>query len=149
MEMHLVFQDANSHLLVVGRWVEEGAKNVALDPIFSHIPQNTTTTLAVDHFNLNSLIPANLESFRYDGSLTTPPFSEGVKWVDLATPLDMSSDQIKAFSSLFPPTAENPMGGTHVRFRRSMGGSYSPMYRDLHPRFPNRKPMPCCWQVLG
>ena len=102
MEMHLVFQDASNNLLVVGRWVEEGAKNVALDPIFSNIPQNTTTTLSIDHFNLNSLLPANLDSFRYDGSLTTPPFSEGVKWVDLATPMDMSKDQINAFASLFP-----------------------------------------------
>jgi len=102
MEMHMVFADANKNLLVVGRWVEEGAKNMALDPIFSHIPQNTTDTLTVDHFNLNSLLPDHLNSFRYDGSLTTPPFSEGVKWVDLAAPLDMSKDQINAFSSMFP-----------------------------------------------
>jgi carbonic anhydrase len=102
MEMHLVFADANNNLLVVGRWVEAGAFNAALDPIFSHLPQTTTDTLTVDHFNLNALIPSNLESFRYDGSLTTPPFSEGVKWVDLAQPLDMSAAQINAFSSLFP-----------------------------------------------
>ena len=51
---------------------------------------------------MNSLIPDRLTSFRYDGSLTTPPFSEGVKWVDLTEPLDMSKSQIEAFSSLFP-----------------------------------------------
>jgi carbonic anhydrase len=102
MEMHLVFADANNNLLVVGRWVEAGAFNAALDPIFSHLPQTTADTLTVDHFNLNALIPDNLNSFRYDGSLTTPPFSEGVKWIDLAQPLDMSAAQINAFSSLFP-----------------------------------------------
>ena len=102
MEMHMVFADANKNLLVVGRWVEEGSFNQALDPIFSHIPQTTADTLTVDHFNLNSLIPDRLTSFRYDGSLTTPPFSEGVKWVDLTEPLDMSKSQIEAFSSLFP-----------------------------------------------
>ena len=102
MEMHLVFADAQNHLLVVGRWVEEGKFNQALDPIFSHIPQTTSDTLTVDHFNLNSLLPDRLTSFRYDGSLTTPPFSEGVKWIDLAEPMDMSAAQINAFSSLFP-----------------------------------------------
>ncbi|MEO6823412.1 MAG: carbonic anhydrase family protein [Nitrosospira sp.] len=102
MEMHLVFADANNNLLVVGRWVEEGSFNKALDPIFSHLPQTTTDTLTVDHFNLNALIPDNLTSFRYDGSLTTPPFSEGVKWIDLAQPMDMSAAQINAFSSMFP-----------------------------------------------
>ena len=102
MEMHLVFADANKNLLVVGRWVEEGAFNKALAPIFSNLPHSVTDTLTVDHFNLNALIPDNLGSFRYDGSLTTPPFSEGVKWIDLAQPLDMSAEQINAYSSLFP-----------------------------------------------
>ena len=101
MEMHLVFTDADD-LLVVGRWVKEGEFNSALDPIFSHIPQTTDDTLHVDHFNLNTLLPDNLASFRYSGSLTTPPFSEGVSWVDLAEPLYMSHDQINAFSSMFP-----------------------------------------------
>lgn len=102
MEMHLVFSDASDNLLVVGRWVQAGAFNTALDSIFSNIPQTTSETLHVDHFNLNELIPDDLGSFRYSGSLTTPPFSEGVTWVDLAQPLLMSEGQINAFSSLFP-----------------------------------------------
>jgi carbonic anhydrase len=102
MEMHLVFSDSNNDLLVVGRWVQAGTFNSDLDPIFSHIPQNTSETLHIDHFNLNTLIPANLESFRYSGSLTTPDFDEGVSWVMLSQPLFMSSEQINAFSSLFP-----------------------------------------------
>lgn len=102
MEMHLVFSDASDKLLVVGRWVQAGDFNTALDPIFSNIPQTISETLHVDHFNLNELIPADLNSFRYSGSLTTPPFSEDVAWVDLAQPLFMSEDQINAFSSLFP-----------------------------------------------
>ncbi|HEX8873818.1 MAG TPA: carbonic anhydrase family protein [Nitrosospira sp.] len=109
MEMHMVFADAQNNLLVVGRWVEEGAFNQTLDPIFSHIPQTTSDTLTVDHFNLNALLPDDLKSFRYDGSLTTPPFSEGVKWIDLAEPMDMSKSQIEAFSSLFPDGDARPV----------------------------------------
>ncbi len=102
MEMHLVFADSANKLLVVSRWAEVGADNKALDPIFSNIPQTTADTLTIDHFNLNALIPDNLTSFRYGGSLTTPPFTEGVKWVDLTQPMDMSAAQINAFSSMFP-----------------------------------------------
>lgn len=102
MEMHLVFSDANNNLLVVGRWIEQGAANSALDPIFMDLPKTTTQTHVFNHFDLNALIPDNLESFRYDGSLTTPPFSEGVKWIDLAQPLQMSAAEINAYSSLFP-----------------------------------------------
>lgn len=80
MEMHLVFGDSRDHLLVVSRWIEQGAFNSALDPIFSNLPQTTTDQLSIDSFNLNTLLPSNLESFRYTGSLTTPPFTEGVNW---------------------------------------------------------------------
>jgi carbonic anhydrase len=102
MEMHLVFSDASDNLLVVGRWVEEGASHAALAPVFADLPKNTSQTHVFNHFDLNTLLPDNLESFRYDGSLTTPPYSEGVKWIDLAQPMQMSAAEINAYSSLFP-----------------------------------------------
>jgi carbonic anhydrase len=104
MEMHLVFSDpSSSNLLVVGRWIDvSSTPNSALDPIFSHLPQTTSDTLDIEHFNLNTLLPANLDSFRYPGSLTTPPFSENVSWIDLAEPLSLSQGQIDAFGTLFP-----------------------------------------------
>ncbi|MEO5655420.1 MAG: carbonic anhydrase family protein [Nitrosospira sp.] len=102
MEMHMVFQDASKNILVVGRWIEQGASNAALEPIFSDLPKTTTQTHVFNHFDLNALLPTNMESFRYDGSLTTPPFTEGVKWIDLAQPLQMSAAEINAYSSLFP-----------------------------------------------
>ena len=103
MEMHLVFSDAANNLLVVGRDIEQGLfKNQALAPIFSDLPQTTEETLNIEHFNLNNLVPNYLGSFRYSGSLTTPPFTEGVSWVELASPLYLSGSQIDAFKSLFP-----------------------------------------------
>ena len=103
MEMHLVFSDAADNLLVVGRDIEQGLlKNRALAPIFSDLPKTTEETLDIEHFNLNSLLPNYLGSFRYSGSLTTPPFTEGVSWVELASPLYLSGSQINAFKSLFP-----------------------------------------------
>jgi carbonic anhydrase len=114
MEMHLVFADASNKLLVVGRWINEGSFNTALGPIFNDLPQNTTETHVFNNFDLNALLPSNMESFRYTGSLTTPPFTEGVKWVDLAQPLEMSKAQVQAFQTLFPEgdaRAVQPLNG--------------------------------------
>jgi carbonic anhydrase len=106
MEMHLVFSDASNNLLVVGRWIDAAdathPAQTSLDPIFSDLPTTTTQTHVFSHFDLNTLLPSNLESFRYDGSLTTPPFSEGVQWLDLAQPMYISQADINAYSSLFP-----------------------------------------------
>ncbi|SFW21388.1 carbonic anhydrase family protein [Nitrosovibrio sp. Nv17] len=110
LEMHLVFSDAADHLLVVGRWINYGATNVSLDPIFSQLPQTIDDHLAVNAFDLNTLLPAdNLQSFRYTGSLTTPPFSEGVAWINLADPLYMSPGQIQEFQNLFPDGDARPI----------------------------------------
>jgi carbonic anhydrase len=104
MEMHLVFTDSASNLLVVGRGIgiREWGHDRALDPIFSNLPQNSEETRNIDHFDLNALLPHNLNSFRYSGSLTTSPYTEGVSWIELATPLLVSRSQVEAFESLFP-----------------------------------------------
>lgn len=108
MEVHMVFADAANanNLLVVGRWINEGSFNSALDPIFSNLPQTTTDHLAVNSFDLNSLLPTSLESFRYTGSLPGTS-AENVKWVNLAQPLEMSATQVQNFQTLFP------MGNAH------------------------------------
>lgn len=108
MEMHLVFAD-DDNILVVGRWVNEGSFNNALGPIFSDLPETTTETRSIDDFNLNSLLPENMQTFRYTGSLTTPPFTEGVQWISFAEPLQMSAAQIQAFEALFPEGNTRPV----------------------------------------
>lgn len=101
MEMHMVHQDGSGNLLVVGRLIVEGAANAALDPIFSSLP-TAGSPLAIGSFNLSLLLPSTLTSYRYGGSLTTSPFTEGVSWVVLSEPLEMSLGQINAFKAVFP-----------------------------------------------
>ena len=111
LEMHLVhkFDDgtAMGRLTVVGVFVKAGKENSELAKIFSHLPAQKDERRAVARFNLTKLLPHGLESYRYDGSLTTPDpssgvFPEGVKWVVLAEPIEMSEQQIDNFKQLFP-----------------------------------------------
>jgi len=107
-EMHLVHQatDGSGKLLVVGVFIKSGKQHAELSKIFSNLPGETDEQRAVSRFNLTRLLPGGLESFRYDGSLTTPDpsgvFKEGVKWVVLAEPIEMSPEQIGNFVQLFP-----------------------------------------------
>jgi len=103
MEMHMVHADAGGNLLVVGRWIEESAAdNPVFADMFSHLPATSANTYDIASFNLNDLIPGDLSSFRYPGSLTTAPYTEGVSWVVLDAPLSLSHAQITAFEALFP-----------------------------------------------
>jgi len=102
MEMHLVHQAEDGTLAVIGVFIAEGEHNMALDPIWENLPdqrgeERHHPSVRVD---VNELLPASHRSYRYDGSLTTPPCSEGVHWIVLASPIELSAVQIGAFASL-------------------------------------------------
>lgn len=52
--------------------------------------------------DLQALLPQDQTSFHYNGSLTTPPCTEEVKWMIFEQPIEMSSVQIQAFQDIFP-----------------------------------------------
>lgn len=51
---------------------------------------------------MKALLPENRAAFHYDGSLTTPPCTEQVKWTVFEMPIEMSKEQIEAFLQIFP-----------------------------------------------
>jgi carbonic anhydrase len=51
------------------------------------------------------LLPESLDYYKYDGSLTTPPCSEGVQWHVLKDPIELSQAQLTAFQTVFPVNA--------------------------------------------
>jgi carbonic anhydrase len=48
-----------------------------------------------------SLLPANRNYYTYMGSLTTPPCTEGVLWLVMKQPVQVSQEQINIFSRLY------------------------------------------------
>jgi carbonic anhydrase len=102
MEMHLVHKSADNRLAVIGVFIAEGVHNAAFDPVWSSLPatKGAETHLENVMVDVNQLLPTSMESYRYDGSLTTPPCSEGVEWIVMTTPIQMSPEQINAFRSI-------------------------------------------------
>jgi carbonic anhydrase len=101
LEMHFVHRRADGALLVVAVLMERGRKNRAVEPIFAQLPE-AGRTRAVPDLRLKDLLPDERESFRYSGSLTTPPFSEPVQFIVFAEPVNVSRAQISAFQEHFP-----------------------------------------------
>src|SRR5690348_17540103 len=61
-------------------------------------PTRRSSDLAGASVNAAAMLPADLSYYRYNGSLTTPPCSEGVKWLVLRDPVELSAAQIAAFT---------------------------------------------------
>ena len=102
MEMHMVHKSADGKLAVVGVMIEEGRHNAAFDPVWSNLPKTRSTEYHLEHVkvDVNRLLPSRKTTYRYDGSLTTPPCSEGVKWIIMTTPIQLSAMQVSAFRAI-------------------------------------------------
>ncbi|HNB51238.1 MAG TPA: carbonic anhydrase family protein [Anaerolineales bacterium] len=97
-ELHIVHQNAEKQLAVVGLLIEEGAENAAFTELLAHLPaEESPETDAGFKIDATAFLPEVQTTFRYSGSLTTPPCSEGVSWFVMTSPIQLSADQIAAF----------------------------------------------------
>ncbi len=102
MEAHLVHSNG-SNLAVVAVMFEVGEDNSVLNKLFRNFPEEEG-----DKNELKSdvtgyeILPSNKDYYKYSGSLTTPPCSEGVKWFVLKTPVELSQSQLDDFKEVMP-----------------------------------------------
>jgi carbonic anhydrase len=104
MEMHFVHQARDGALAVLGVLIEEGAENPGITPLWEQLSaapgKETTVRIPADF--ADHIFPEDATGiFHYDGSLTTPPCSEGVEWYIRRTPTQFSKDQIAAFTAVY------------------------------------------------
>jgi len=110
LEAHMVHQNKDGGLAVVGILFKEGKNNPLLDNILGNVGE-------VIRVNPNDLLPEDTQRYyHWQGSLTTPPCSEGVEWFLMKTPIEASKDQIAAFRKYydnnFRPT--QPLNGREI-----------------------------------
>lgn len=98
LEAHLVHQDEHGNLAVVGVLFEEGAPNDLVNLLSASMPggPGQRGTLG-NNITARGLLPADRHHFRYSGSLTTPPCTEGVLWILMKERMTVSRDQVLAF----------------------------------------------------
>jgi carbonic anhydrase len=100
LEVHLVHRSSSGALLALGVLVAEGQEHSLLRVLFDDLPEgHEQRKFTIDPA---ALLPANNHYILYEGSLTTPPCTEGVTWIVLTEPLSASPEQIHRFAALFP-----------------------------------------------
>jgi carbonic anhydrase len=100
-ELHLVHSDADGNLAVVGILLEVGDESAALAPVWAHLPAEESEVETVEgSVDAADFLPAEQVTYRYPGSLTTPPCSEGVSWFVMMEPVQISADQEAQLSAI-------------------------------------------------
>lgn len=116
LECHFVHKSAAGALAVTGVFIRPGAANAALKTFFELMPaKQGAEVLAGGTIDIATILPKNGGYFRYMGSLTTPPCSEGLTWTVHKEPIEASVEQIQKFASLFPKNAR-PLQKRNRRF---------------------------------
>ena len=99
MEMHLVHTSAAGSNAVIGVFLKRGRTSGALSPIFASLPDDLNVKHSLDApFNPAAFLPTDRAHFRYEGSLTTPPCTEGVQWVVMSQPVTVSDEDMAQFA---------------------------------------------------
>ncbi|MCE0494911.1 carbonic anhydrase [Vibrio salinus] len=101
LEAHFVHADKNGNLAVVAVMYEMGDKNSELDKLTSSLPTVHKTQKLTAPFDVSDMLPANVDKYyRFNGSLTTPPCSEGVRWFVIKQTGTLSAEQEKALKGM-------------------------------------------------
>lgn len=110
LEGHLVHVSDKGEIAVVAVMFEAGKANPALAAAWSALPAKVGETQALKApLSAEQLLPENRDYYRFSGSLTTPPCSEGVRWLVMKQPVEVSQAQIDAFKAVMHHPNNRPV----------------------------------------
>ncbi len=110
---HILHKSSSGQLLSIVVPFRLGAENPLLAQLMPLIPAKVDG----DHphaditVNASQLLPKQRAYYRYTGSLTAAPCTEGVEWLVMKQPLELSASQLQAYRKHFADNmrAVNPL----------------------------------------
>ena len=116
MEAHLVHADKDGNLAVIAVMFVEGPANASLAQAWTHMPEKADDAHRLSaSVGAEGMLPANRAYYRYNGSLTTPPCSEGVRWLVMKEPVTASQAQIAQFVHVMHHPNNRPLQAVNAR----------------------------------
>lgn len=97
LEAHFVHYGSLEQPLVVSVTFKIGPKNEIFEKILDAMEDGAVTQPLI----LEELIPQDGNFYRYIGSLTTPPLTEGVEWLVFENALTIDLQQLNRYTSVF------------------------------------------------
>ncbi|MFD0668715.1 carbonic anhydrase [Ramlibacter sp. MAHUQ-53] len=117
MVVHLVHKSASGKLAVVGVLMRESAQlNRTLWSIWKHMPKEAGPEQVVSGVSINpaNLLPESLAHYSYEGSLTTPPCTEGVRFFIMKNPIGVQREMVDSFPFKMNARPVQPLNGRKI-----------------------------------
>ena len=94
---------------------KEGEENPALQPLLAKSLKAGDKIKLDGKLDVMPLFPEGQSHFRLNGSLTTPPCSEGVNWIVFKTPVNASKAQLDAMHQMIGQDNNRPVQPLNAR----------------------------------
>lgn len=119
LEAHLVHKRASGEIAVIGILYRLGEPNPVMRRIIDDAPSQGDADVAPPApLQATDYLPTSGGYYAYDGSLTTPPYTEGVQWIVMADALQVSASQVRRLAALTGGAANNrpvqPLNGRNI-----------------------------------
>jgi carbonic anhydrase len=103
MVAHLVHQSKGGKLAVIAVLMEAGKEQKLIRTLWTHLPLEQDKPVVRNDVKIDptQLIPPKPGYYTFLGSLTTPPCSEGVLWLVMKTPIQVSKEQLASFNTVY------------------------------------------------
>ena len=114
-ELHLVHEDAEGNLAVIGLLFRLGEPSPLVQALLDTAPETGATAQLGSGVDAADFVPDQLDYYGYGGSLTTPPCTEGVQWIVMRSIGTVSAEQVGRLQSLThgpnnrPPQPHRPV----------------------------------------
>ena len=117
LEVHFVHANDEGELAVVALFYQPGQANLALNPLLKHIPMNSgdSKRLGAKDVELFERSKTIKNYIRYNGSLTTPPCTEGVRWIVMRAMPSISRQQLDVFQRALKHPNNRPVQPLNAR----------------------------------
>ncbi|HZZ02201.1 carbonic anhydrase family protein [Paraburkholderia sp.] len=104
MDAHFVHRSDDGKLLVLAVQFKLGMQaNPVIQALLDRIPHEKDAELMARGVTINplELLPKSTGYYTYSGSLTTPPCSEGVTWIEFKEPVTITQHQLHAMEAFY------------------------------------------------
>ncbi|QOY50893.1 carbonic anhydrase [Candidatus Sulfurimonas baltica] len=117
LEAHFVHVSEKGELAVVALMFEDGEENKLIKKVWNQMSDQAgeTSSCGVSAAKARDFLPQNKDYYRFDGSLTTPPCSEGVRWLVLQNYSHVNKEQVAKFKEVMHGNDNRPIQPINAR----------------------------------
>ncbi|MCI7411494.1 carbonic anhydrase family protein [Helicobacter bilis] len=100
LEAQFLHEDSKGHKVILAVFFVEERSNPVIETLVKNLPTQPDKANFIANIDIHKLLPSNLTSYQFDGSLTTPPCSQGVRWIVLKQTMTITQSQVDSMRDI-------------------------------------------------